>query len=53
MTTANVYFVTAETRAEAIEKVLRHEHDYVAMADARPVRPLTVRDARLERPVRP
>lgn len=49
MVAANVYYVTARTRQEAVEKVLRHEHDGAESIDAHPTRPLRADDARLLR----
>ena len=49
MRTANVFYVKAGSRAEAIEKVLCDAHEFVYQADLLPVRPLGIRDARLIR----
>lgn len=49
MLVANVYYVTARTRQEAVEKVLRHEHDWSETTGAHPTRPLRVDDARVLR----
>lgn len=49
MVAANVFTVRARNRQEAIEKVLRNEHEYVEMADAAPKRSLRVTDAHLIR----
>ena len=46
MRTANVFFVTARTRREAIEKVKRDEYDWVGQDEVMPVRLMTIRDAR-------
>lgn len=53
MRTCNIFVVTARSRAEAIEKVHRDEHAYVVMGDVAPIRPLTIRDARLIRAAEP
>ena len=46
MVAANVFHVTARTRQEAIEKVLRNEHDWSETTDVHPARPLRADDAR-------
>lgn len=49
MVAANIFHVRARNRQEAIEKVLRNEHEYVEMADATPKCSLRISDAHLIR----